>query len=927
MQTEPQSRSRVSATGSRSPILAIPWAILVAFAMLAIPALSPAADSLPTPPRNGPVTAPSSISRHYKLPLLSVYNNVGECQLVEFTLTRSLDSRAPLSLSLSEDTPGGAGESVRASFWMAAMVSALDLQDELSGVRISLQIPGAIDGPSAGGALALAIRSALDDRTFPTDCAMTGAIMPDGAIGAVGGMALKMQGAAKAGLKRVLVPAYLRFERNPITGKDVDLKQLASDLGLKFLPVENLAQAYEELHGIVSASAPRPSRNVLDVPRAAEELLQGKYQKDLAAGQKLWDAIPVEYREQIVADPVTRPLLVDARTKAESALRAGRLLYAASSMQMWRVFLEARKANVEAFGSLTGQDRQANLKQIEDKMLEIATLLPQPLTLLSQGQQSLPELGAQLCPVFFEIDGIMAGVDAIDSTARQVLGEIADPKNSAPEAQEELFTRLEVVRALQLLGLRAAQAAASELVPDTQKLAATLPPGQMAADPVGVERLFFSAYLAAHNTFTNDVVKQYARELNVSDAAALEAMRTSELSLASYTGTAPGLQVLHRSLGAQADPQARRIAYAAAAHIYAAYLAQVSAHIVRWSELEPSLNAENELEYGRTDLLNYLLRSARETALANIAQCKARGIPCVQPIADFELADFDRDNRLQDKVDTLSGYWTASLQAKVLLMLGAREVSVPSQSRGLPAGMVAPADGQTLQAGRTTPPQSGRYQLSRQALSPYTTKTNVYPTVKFYTMLAVVFVLGLWRCLKPTAAAEVTLTPRRYGMRVPSFFTPFSEQAAPPPPLSANSDTGHRPQMANEGMARNFIALFILFCASLIAVLLAMIPEIGEGGALVVRFIGLVLVAVFLRSSMPKFYLILIMLGAGVMGLIYLLVCWNDLIRLPQLAIGMRSEAKQASKTRPPTWPRGEPSPRLRFLQFTSFLLHDQRFA
>lgn len=679
MQTEQQSRFRASTSRFISDILAIPLAMLIAIAMLAIPALSPAADTPSTPPKNGPATASSSISRHYKLPLLSVDNNVGDCQFVEFTLTRSPDSRAPLSLSLSEDTPGGAGESIRASFWMAAMASALDLQDELSGVRISLQIPGAIDGPSAGGALSLAIRSALDDKKFPDDCAMTGAIMPDGAIGAVGGMALKMQGAAKAGLKRVLVPAYLRFEKDLITGKDVDLKQLATDLGLQFLPVENLAQAYEELHGSASVPALRPSRNVLDVPRAAEQLLQAKYQQDLAAGQKLWDAIPAEYMEQIAADPVVRPLLVDARTKAENALRAGRLLYAANTMQMWRVFLEARNANVEAYGSLSGQDRQANLKQINGKMLAVATAIPQSLTLLSQGQQSLPELGAQFCPAFFEIDGIMAMVNAIDSNASQAL---AGQENSAPEAQEQLFAQLEGFSIYRLLFLHAAQAAARELVPDMQKLAATLPPAHMAADPVGVERLFFSAYLAAHNTFTNDVVKQYARELNVSDAVALEAMRTSELSLASYTGTAPGLQVLHRSLGAQADPQARRIAYAAAAHIYAAYLAQVSAHIVRWSELEPSLNAENELEYGRTDLLNYLLRSARETALANIAQCKGRGIPCVQPIADFELADFDRDDQLQDKVNTLSGYWTASLQAKVLLMLGAREVPVPLPSQG-----------------------------------------------------------------------------------------------------------------------------------------------------------------------------------------------------------------------------------------------------
>lgn len=129
---------------------------------------------------------------------------------------------------------------------------------------------------------------------------------------------------------------------------------------------------------------------------------------------------------------------------------------------------------------------------------------------------------------------------------------------------------------------------------------------------------------------------------------------------------------------------------------------------------------------------------------------------------------------------------------------------------------------------------------------------------------------------------EVTSMPAQHGIRLPSFVTPLSEQPAPPPSQTAGSDNGHHSQMANEGVARNFIALFILFCASLLGFLLAIVPAIGQEGALVVRIVSMVLIAVFLRSNMPKFYLILIMLGAGVMGLIYLLVCWNDLVRLPQ---------------------------------------------
>jgi hypothetical protein len=38
-------------------------------------------------------------------------------------------------------------------------------------------------------------------------------------------------------------------------------------------------------------------------------------------------------------------------------------------------------------------------------------------------------------------------------------------------------------------------------------------------------------------------------------------------------------------------------------------------------------------------------------------------------LAAFESADLGRDDRAQDKVDILVGYWTASLQARAMLML------------------------------------------------------------------------------------------------------------------------------------------------------------------------------------------------------------------------------------------------------------------
>ena len=110
---------------------------------------------------------------------------------------------APVKVSIVEDVPSGAGNSLRASIWLAVTTAALALNRDLAGVRINVEITGCVDGPSAGGMLCLAVMSALEGKSFPDDFAMTGTIMVDGTVGAVGGVAEKIRAASKAGIKRI----------------------------------------------------------------------------------------------------------------------------------------------------------------------------------------------------------------------------------------------------------------------------------------------------------------------------------------------------------------------------------------------------------------------------------------------------------------------------------------------------------------------------------------------------------------------------------------------------------------------------------------------------------------------------------------------------------------------------------------------------
>jgi ATP-dependent Lon protease len=85
---------------------------------------------------------------------------------------------------------------------------------------IHIHVPaGAIpkDGPSAGVAMTMALVSLLTNRTIRSDTAMTGEISLRGLVLPVGGIKEKTAAAARAGLKRVMIPARNRKDLEDIS--------------------------------------------------------------------------------------------------------------------------------------------------------------------------------------------------------------------------------------------------------------------------------------------------------------------------------------------------------------------------------------------------------------------------------------------------------------------------------------------------------------------------------------------------------------------------------------------------------------------------------------------------------------------------------------------------------------------------------------
>jgi len=121
---------------------------------------------------------------------------------------------------------GQLGEVMRESAQAALSIvknraSSLGLDDKLfEKSDIHIHVPaGAIpkDGPSAGVAMFTALVSLLTERPVRNDTAMTGEISLRGLVLPVGGIKEKLAAAARAGLKRVLLPARNRKDLEDVS--------------------------------------------------------------------------------------------------------------------------------------------------------------------------------------------------------------------------------------------------------------------------------------------------------------------------------------------------------------------------------------------------------------------------------------------------------------------------------------------------------------------------------------------------------------------------------------------------------------------------------------------------------------------------------------------------------------------------------------
>ena len=166
----------------------------------------------------------------------------------------------------------GAGDAWVAAAWTAAMTALLTTGDVPDGVQLSMIVDESIDGPSAGGLIAVAALADLEGVSIIPKASMTGTIHPNGAIGPVGGVPEKLRAAAAKGITTVVVPASKRIAFDPRTGTEVDVAEMATDLGVTVVFVDSLVEAR---HVLLGGADPALALALPAVPKVFTTLYDG----------------------------------------------------------------------------------------------------------------------------------------------------------------------------------------------------------------------------------------------------------------------------------------------------------------------------------------------------------------------------------------------------------------------------------------------------------------------------------------------------------------------------------------------------------------------------------------------------------------------------------------------------------------------------
>jgi hypothetical protein len=599
------------------------------------------------------------------LPVLTVsQGNDGKWsgKLIELELTVSRKSdNLPLLVAIAEDRPSGVGEQFRAAMWSAASTVALERGDPLRGCRIELTAQDAIDGPSAGAMTTFGIMSALDERPMTNDFVFTGTILPNGSVGYVGGLVQKIQAAKAAGKKRVLVPAYLRTQKDLNTGETVDLKEECQSLNLQFIPVANIRQAY----ALISNAKEQPNESPnLNLPDKVENVYSKLYRRELKDAESQYERLSSEEKESVTNVSILKEFCLNPPAKAESAYQAGNLPSA------YDIITDCA-AIIEGFSAMRHYIMDNNLTNVSINQYiarfdqEISKQNEQQLASFTNYLQTASPsnaAAAQFDDMYNEVSTWCALNDFFDAIVSRDLTNAVDAQD---EKQKDAFSsNAKDVKCWQLTIAYAW--GKSRSVEDVGSFASLFNEKKTVADGRhrAIERLLFYTMEATFSSFKANTLNQVAEDENITPNAIESYLESTDIDYLQCMRSRQTSELFRQ--GFKDDATLYSLVSLSRSHAHA--LAEITAQTIK-EDLDSKQNDAGTVRYGNTILLQAMLQSAREEALNAIEHCQKQDVICWGPVAAIHIADAKRDDPDIDKVDVFEEYLEAALDAKILTLM------------------------------------------------------------------------------------------------------------------------------------------------------------------------------------------------------------------------------------------------------------------
>lgn len=597
--------------------------------------------------------ATATEERTMQVPCLTVRGGTeGNISHQPFTFSIGHSDR-PLRILIGDDTPGGSGNEIRNSVWLAATTAALQRKISLQGVKIEVEFSGSVDGPSAGAVFCLAIMSAIDGRQFPSDFAMTGTIMPDGTVGAVGGIPAKIRAAAKQGKKRFCIPAVYRFEI--FNGEVVDLFRLGKELGVEIFPVDNINEAYCYMHKLPQPV--KPNLNARDLCRLNEKtedvILEQCYLLDKQTDE-FAKKLPA-YMQEILNNLFPENTIEDLLKQGAFLPLYEFLSEHYSGAKSYVAFNTFWEETLKRYPILMKEKLNAeDLPKYRDALFSFYQELAKGQSESEQktanqaekdaeekSPQNTPLVLAQMYPMDTFCELWTPFMDMPQWTDRKDLDSL-----SAEEliAAKKLFIEMWVNQSI--LGILLED---DLLAKSREQVVLTMPPMKENKSVKAVENLLYQSTrstLHALNSVLDDIEKN-------------------------LDSTEPGKMFAFSIWGAEKSHMNLK-----KDEVIISILFQIEAFtrgqalLIKYGpDLGMQCNDDGSFSYRNTAFLSYLIRTARENALLRIAECKAQSVPCLAAIKYFQQAELLRDAVGVDKLhDVLEIYWRASLLAEALQM-------------------------------------------------------------------------------------------------------------------------------------------------------------------------------------------------------------------------------------------------------------------